>query len=61
MFKDTTVNETKNYVPIKEASKIVNKITEDNDSEITCSMCEVDHRYSFPVYRKEITSAHNNL
>ena len=57
MFKDTTVNETKNYVPIKEASKIVNKITEDNDSEIACSMCEVDRRYSFPVYRKEITSA----
>ena len=57
MFKDTTVNETKNYVPIKEATKIVDKITEDNDSEITCSLCEVDHRYSFPVYRKEITSA----
>ena len=57
MFKDTTVNENKNFVPIKEASKIIGKIAEDNDSEITCSMCEVDHRYSFPVYRKEITSA----
>ena len=56
MFNQVKFEESKNYLPLKETSKVADKITKDDDSEISCSSCVVD-RYSFPIFKKIITSA----
>ena len=55
MFKDVTFTENNNYLPLKETSKVLDKISNNDESEIFCSSVQID-RYPVTIYKKEITS-----